>query len=171
MEELGRPDLDTYQQQPKQPVVLVLDNVRSMHNVGSAFRTADAFAVAKICLCGISAKPPHRDIHKTALGATESVAWQHYPNTQEAILALRDQGYQIGLVEQTDQSTSLAEFAPVAGQPLAFVFGHEVFGISEEVLPLADFALEIPQSGCKHSLNVSVSMGIVLWDWYSKINK
>ena len=165
MSELDRPGLEEYASASKNPVVIVLDNVRSMHNVGSAFRTGDAFAVSKICLCGITAQPPHREIHKTALGATESVAWEYYSHTAKAILALKTEGYQIALIEQTDQSISLEQYTGSGDQKTAFVFGHEVFGVSDEALPLADLAIEIPQYGTKHSLNVSVSIGIALWHW------
>ncbi|MFH1160891.1 MAG: RNA methyltransferase [bacterium] len=145
-------------------VILVLDNLRSMHNVGSLFRTADAFGLECLYLCGITATPPHREIHRTALGATESVAWRHFGSAREAVQLLKEQGYQIIAIEQTDKSIPLA----IGGQHLkprfALVFGNEVNGISGEVLEQADLVLEIPQFGIKHSLNVSVTAGIVIWE-------
>ncbi|OEK02878.1 RNA methyltransferase [Roseivirga sp. 4D4] len=168
-EELNRPDLDQFKESEKTPIVLVLDNVRSMHNVGSAFRTADAFAIESIALCGITAQPPHREIHKTALGATESVEWKHYKNTMEACKSLRDEGYTLMAIEQVDDSISLESFKPSVDQKLAVIFGNEVFGVEEEVVAFADNSIEIPQFGTKHSLNISVSIGVVLWDLVSKM--
>lgn len=168
-EELNRPDLETFKEQEKNPIVLVLDNIRSMHNVGSAFRTADAFAIEAIYLCGITAQPPHREIHKTALGATDSVEWKYFDSTTEACEDLRNAGYKIAAVEQADKSTSLETFQPKAVEKMALVFGNEVFGVEEEVVESADLCLEIPQFGTKHSINVSVSMGVVLWDILSKL--
>ncbi|MBO3699888.1 RNA methyltransferase [Roseivirga sp. E12] len=168
-EELNRPDLNQFKESEKTPIVLILDNVRSMHNVGSAFRTADAFAIESIALCGITAQPPHREIHKTALGATESVEWTHYENTMQACKALRTQGYTLMAVEQVEDSISLEAFEPVANQKLAIVFGNEVFGVEEEIVAYADGCIEIPQFGTKHSLNISVSIGVVLWDLVSKM--
>ncbi len=167
-EELNRPDLETFKSQEKNPIILVLDNIRSMHNVGSAFRTADAFAIEAVYLCGITAQPPHREIHKTALGATDSVAWKYFENTSQACKELKEKGYQISAIEQADQSTSLEEFQPKASDKLALVFGNEVFGVEDEVVESADLCLEIPQFGTKHSINVSVSMGVVLWDILNK---
>lgn len=167
-EELNRPDLETFQSQEKNPIILVMDNIRSMHNVGSAFRTADAFAIEAVYLCGITAKPPHREIHKTALGATDSVAWKYFDSTSQACDALRKDGFQIAAIEQADQSTSLENFQPKASDKLALVFGNEVFGVEDEVVETADLCLEIPQFGTKHSINVSVSMGVVLWDILTK---
>ena len=163
-EELNRPSLEEYRQQPKVPIVLVLDNIRSMHNVGSAFRTADAFAIQSIVLCGITAQPPHREIHKTALGATDSVDWRYEKDVVDACQQLRQDGYQLWAVEQADKSTSLEKFEMDQEAKYALVFGNEVFGVNEEVVTLADGCLEIPQFGTKHSLNVSVSMGVVLWE-------
>ncbi|RZK27144.1 MAG: TrmH family RNA methyltransferase, partial [Hymenobacter sp.] len=154
----------------KSPVVLVLDNVRSLHNVGAVFRTADAFALEKIYLCGVTGRPPHREITKTALGSTESVAWAHVATTLEAAQNLKESGYQLIAVEQTTDSVLLPQFQPVAGQPLALVLGNEVFGVDDEVLALCDAAVEIPQLGTKHSLNVSVAAGVVLWDVLSKLH-
>lgn len=163
-EELGRPSLEEFAQQDKVPITLVLDNLRSMHNVGSAFRTADAFAIEAIVLCGITAQPPHREIHKTALGATDSVSWCHEKEVTEACQQLKADGYQLLAVEQADESTMLEKFEVKAGEKYALVFGNEVFGVSDEVVAMADGCLEIPQFGTKHSLNVSVSTGVVLWE-------
>lgn len=168
MDELNRVDVEGFKSQEKFPIVVVLDNIRSMNNVGSAFRTSDSFNVKKVVLAGITATPPHREIHKTALGATESVDWQHYPTIEEALEALKQEGYKIAVVEQIDKSMPLQEFSAGKEEKYAFVFGNEAFGVSEEALPWADVALEIPQFGTKHSLNVSVTMGIVLWDYVSK---
>lgn len=168
-EELNRPDVDEFKKSDKTPIVLVMDNVRSMHNIGSAFRTADAFGIQSIALCGITAQPPHREIHKTALGATESVEWQHYANTIDACEALRAKGYSIMAIEQVENSVSLETFIPSADQKLAVIFGNEVFGVEEEIVAFADGCIEIPQFGTKHSLNISVSIGVVLWDLVSKM--
>ncbi|TDW96502.1 RNA methyltransferase [Dinghuibacter silviterrae] len=160
--ELGRKSVEEFRQSEKLPVTVVLDNVRSMHNVGSVFRTADAFLLGGVCLCGYTPRPPHRDIQKTALGATESVDWSYYETTEEAVKALRAQGYRVWAVEQTTNSTALQDFEPKG--PTAVVFGNEVDGVTSSVLPLCDGVLEIPQWGTKHSLNVSVAAGIVLWE-------
>jgi len=145
--------------------VVVMDNIRSMHNVGSVFRTSDAFLISGICLCGYTPQPPHRDIHKTALGATESVDWVYYENTFDAVTALKEQGYKVFAIEQTQGSISLEQFrANVNNETLAFVFGNEVEGVSDEVLAICDGAIEIPQYGMKHSLNISVAAAIVLWE-------
>mgnify|MGYP000321104203 CR=1 FL=1 len=169
MEELNRPDVETFKASDKLPVVVVMDNIRSMHNVGSTFRTADAFAITGIALCGITAQPPHREIHKTALGATESVDWKHYETTQAACEALRAEGYVIMAIEQVENSISLQDYKPAKNQKVAIVLGNEVFGVEEEIVALADGCLEIPQFGTKHSLNVSVTAGIVLWDLVTKM--
>jgi tRNA G18 (ribose-2'-O)-methylase SpoU len=168
LEELGRVDVDTFKNQPKHPVVLVLDNLRSAHNVGAAFRTGDAFAVEGLYLCGITPRPPHKEIHKSALGATESVQWHHVEQTADALKQLKEQGYRIVGVEQTDTPTYLQDFHPAADEKYAFVFGNEVYGLSDEVLPFLDMALEIPQFGTKHSLNVSVTVGIVCWHYWQQ---
>ena len=162
--ELNRVSVDDFKGTEKIPLVVVLDNIRSMHNVGAAFRTGDAFAIEKIFLCGITATPPHRDIHKTALGATDSLAWEHTTTTNEALEKLKAEGYTICIIEQTDQSVQLNTFQFEAGKKYAVVFGNEAFGVEDAVLPLADVALEIPQFGTKHSLNVSVCLGVVLWE-------
>lgn len=169
LEELGRLSVDAFKESDKLPVTVVLDNIRSLHNVGSAFRTADAFRVEKIYLTGITGTPPHREIQKTALGATESVAWQHTATTEEAIQALKQAGYMIVAVEQTTASIPLPKFQPAAGTRYALVFGNEVNGVSDEAIALCDAAVEIPQSGTKHSLNVSVCLGIVVWDFVQKL--
>jgi tRNA G18 (ribose-2'-O)-methylase SpoU len=163
LDELGRMSVAEFQSVKKLPVVILLDNVRSLHNVGSAFRTADAFSVEKILLTGITGTPPHREIHKTALGATESVSWEYMESAALAARHLKDQGYQILAIEQTTESKALSEFAPHRQQPYCLVFGNEINGVSDEVLAIADGALEIPQSGTKHSLNISVCVGIVVW--------
>ena len=148
----------------KLPLVLVLDNVRSMYNVGAAFRIADAFLVEKIYLCGITAQPPHRDIHKTALGAEETVAWEYAAETAMLLKQLQAAGYLVAAVEQTDQSIPLQKYQPMPNQQYCLVFGHEVWGMSEAALSACNLSLEIPQYGTKHSLNVAVSIGIVVWE-------
>jgi tRNA G18 (ribose-2'-O)-methylase SpoU len=171
MDELGRKTVDQFRAADKTPLVLVLDNVRSMHNVGSVFRTADGFLLQGIVLCGYTPVPPHRDIQKTALGATETVEWQYFPTTTEAVEALREAGYAIMAIEQAVNSTMLDVFQPDAGKPLALVFGNEVTGVDAAVMKMVDGCIEIPQSGMKHSLNISVSTGIVVWDIFVKLNK
>lgn len=171
MEELQRISTEEFKEVKKAPVVLVLDNIRSLNNVGSAFRTGDAFRVEKIFLCGITGKPPHRDIQKTALGATESVDWEYCLNTMEAIAKLKESGHQIYALEQTDESIMLNEFTPALDKKYALVFGNEVFGVEDEVLLACDGVLEIPQQGTKHSLNISVSLGIAVWDLMVKLKE
>ena len=169
MEELGRISPEEYKSASKNPVILVLDNVRSLHNVGSAFRTADAFFVEKIYLCGITGTPPNREINKTALGATESVNWEYVKETNEVVKKLKEEGWTIISVEQTDESLSLDKFSPDKTCKYCFVFGNEVFGVDDSVIALSDLSVEIPQYGTKHSLNISVAIGIVIWDYLSKI--
>lgn len=169
MDELNRLSVDEYKTSEKIPLVIVLDNIRSLNNVGSAFRTSDAFRIEKIYLCGITGTPPHRDIQKTALGATESVDWEHVGSTLEAIDSLKANGYQICSLEQVDKSTMLQDFQPTKNGKYALIFGNEVFGVEEEVILASDHVLEIPQFGTKHSLNISVSMGITIWDFISKM--
>jgi 23S rRNA (guanosine2251-2'-O)-methyltransferase len=164
MDELHRLSVNEFRESEKMPVIVVLDNIRSMHNVGSVFRTADAFLVRGIYLCGYTPQPPHRDIHKTALGATETVDWRYFGSTVEAVLALRAAGYAVFAVEQTAESVALQVFCGGHTGPLAVVFGNEVEGVSAEVLALCDGAIEIPQWGMKHSLNISIAAGIVLWE-------
>jgi 23S rRNA (guanosine2251-2'-O)-methyltransferase len=162
--ELGRVNAGQMSDQERHPIIVILDDVRSMHNVGSAFRTCDAFAVTAIYLCGYTPVPPHRDIHKTALGATETVPWQHFSHTADAIEAARKLGYAIYAVEQTHHSTPLNELHWDKKTPVALVFGNEVSGVNDAALAGADKAIEIPQWGAKHSLNISVSLGVVIWE-------
>lgn len=168
-EELNRLDLESFKSAEKIPVVVVLDNVRSMHNIGSVFRTSDAFRIESILLCGITAVPPNKEIHKTALGATESVDWQYYENTLDALEYLRTKEYAICAIEQVENSVLLGDFQIEAEKKYALIFGHEVKGVDQSVVNICDFCLEIPQHGTKHSLNVSVSAGIVLWEFYRKL--
>ena len=165
LEELGRIDVETFKQTDKIPLVVVLDNVRSMHNVGAVFRTADAFLVEKIILCGITPQPPHREIHKAALGATESVDWVFEKNISAALENLKKEDFKIIGIEQTTNSELITNFKIKKGEKYAIVLGNEVEGLSDEVLPLYDHFLEIPQLGTKHSLNVSVCAGIVMWEF------
>ncbi len=170
LEELNRVSVEEFKEQEKLPLVVVLDEVRSMHNVGSIFRTSDGFAVEAIYLCGITGQPPHREIEKTALGATQSVDWTYFSNTLDAIKDLRANGYQIIAIEQASESIQLHEYQPKAGEKYALIFGNEVNGVNEEVMQHIDACIEIPQFGTKHSFNVVVSAGIVLWDFYAKLN-
>ena len=169
MEELGRKTIQEFRLSEKTPLVLVLDNVRSMHNVGSIFRTADAFLLESIVLCGYTPQPPHRDIHKTALGATETVQWRYSASLIEAVEELVKTGYKVWAIEQAEGSKMLNEFKPEAGVKLALILGNEVEGVQASVLPLCEGCIEVPQLGMKHSLNVSVTAGIVAWDLFSKI--
>lgn len=164
MEELGRLSVDEFKRSGKLSIVVILDNVRSMHNVGSVFRTADAFLLEGIWLCGYTPRPPHRDIQKTALGATETVHWQYAETTAQAVSGLKAQGYRVWAVEQTVGSIPLQEFNPAVDEKVALIFGNEVEGVDHDALALCDGAVEIPQWGTKHSLNVSVAAGIVLWE-------
>jgi tRNA G18 (ribose-2'-O)-methylase SpoU len=166
--ELNRKSNDEFRQSAKWPVRIILDNLRSAHNIGSVFRTADAFLVDKICLCGITATPPNREISKTALGATESVSWNYYESTIAAIEECKTAGYRIVVIEQTTESQELDAFIPEG--PIALVFGNEVNGVSDTILPLCDSAVEIPQFGTKHSFNVSVCAGIILYAMQLKMN-
>lgn len=163
MEELGRLTVDAFKETDKIPVTVVLDNVRSMHNVGSIFRTSDAFLIEKIILCGFTPKPPHRDINKTALGATETVAWEYVDTTTMALQEMKQRGYWIAAVEQASESVMLPDLMLPKSRPVCVVFGNEVDGVDDDVLALCDAAIEIPQMGMKHSLNVSVAAGIVLF--------
>ena len=169
LDELNRATIDEFKAQHKLPVAVVLDNVRSMHNIGSIFRTSDGFAVEQICLCGITAQPPHREIEKTALGATQSVKWAYFDTPLPAVEKLRTDGYKIIAIEQAENSIMLNTFTPAANEKYALIFGNEVNGVSDEVMQQIDACIEIPQFGTKHSFNVVVSAGIVLWDFYSKI--
>jgi len=166
--ELGRVNANQYKELPPSGIIIVLDNVRSAHNVGSAFRTSDAFKVDGIRLCGICSTPPSAEIHKSALGAEDSVPWEHCEDTLEAISSLKEEGYIIIGIEQTENSVSLEKFIPEKGGKYALVFGNEVDGVQQSVIDECDFCLEIPQFGTKHSLNVSVSIGVVLWQFVSK---
>lgn len=168
-EELNRLNVDEFKQAEKTPIIIVLDNIRSLNNIGSVFRTSDAFLIEKIYLCGITARPPHKDIHKTALGATESVDWEYRENTLELIKELISGENQILAVEQADKATMLNTYIPNASKKQVLIFGNEVKGVADEVIPFCDNVLEIPQYGTKHSLNISVSVGVVVWDIWSKL--
>lgn len=169
LDELNRVDVAEFKTQEKLPVVVILDNVRSMHNVGSVFRTADGFAIEKVVLCGITAQPPHREIEKTALGATLSVDWVYFEDTLTAVDAFRKEGYQIMAVEQAENSIMLNTFKPDTERKYALIFGNEVNGVSDEVMKKIDECIEIPQFGTKHSFNIVISAGIVLWDFFAKL--
>ena len=169
MDELNRVSTEEFKAQEKIPLVVVMDNVRSMYNVGSVFRTCDAFSVERLLLCGITACPPHKEITKTALGATESVDWKHYGTTTEAVAELKQLGYKVFAVEQVDTSVMLDRLEIPASEKTAVVLGNEVFGVDDEVLALCDGAIEIPQNGTKHSLNVSIAGGIVIWEFFKKM--
>ena len=166
MEALERLSVEEYRRSPKSPVRVVLENVRSMHNVGSVFRTADAFRIEGIDLCGYTPRPPHRDIHKTALGATETVGWKEWADAAEAVAELESQGYEVWAVEQAQGSVWLQDLRPQPSSRLALVFGNEVEGVRQEVIQRCHGCIEIPQLGMKHSLNISVAVGVVLWELY-----
>ncbi len=168
LEQLNRPDPETFSKMEKLPVVVILENIRSRSNIGSVFRSADAFLVKEIILCGYTSCPPHRDIQKTALGATETVTWRHEEDTQQAVAALRNQNYEVWAVEQSSQSVELSTFNPNPSKPLALIFGNEVDGVQQNTIDLCDGCIEIAQSGTKHSLNVAVCGGIVLYEIYRK---
>lgn len=170
-EELPRLTKEQFQQSEKTPLILVLDNVRSHLNVGSIFRTADAYLIEAIYLCGITGQPPHRDIHKTALGATDTVAWKYFANTMDAIAELKAAGYSVISIEQADKAVMLNKFEPQKGVKYAIVFGNEVEGVSQDVVNASDVIVEIPQYGMKHSLNIAVSVGVVTWDLFCKLKK
>lgn len=167
--DLHRLSAEEFKQAPKLPIAAVLDNVRSLSNIGAVLRTCDAFAVEKVMLCGVTGTPPSPEIHKTALGAEDSVDWRHYDNTLDALKELKAEGYTICALEQVDGSLSLEQFEPEPGQKYAIVAGHEVNGVAQEVVDAADICLEIPQFGTKHSLNVSVSAAVALWHLFSKM--
>jgi tRNA G18 (ribose-2'-O)-methylase SpoU len=169
--ELGRLNIDEFKRQDKIPLIVILDNIRSLNNIGSVFRTADAFLIEKIYLCGITATPPHKDIHKTALGATDSVDWEYEENTVDLVIKLQGENIKVASIEQTEKSTLLQNFEIVKDQKYAIIFGNEVKGVQQEVVSLSDFCIEIPQFGTKHSLNISVSCGVVLWDIFNKMNE
>ncbi len=167
--ELGRKTKEEFKNTEKIPVTVVLDNIRSMNNIGSVFRTSDAFLVEKIFLCGITAKPPHNDIRKTALGATETVEWKYYEKTEDAITELKNKNYKILSIEQVENSILLQNFNIEKNTKYALIFGNEVKGVQQKIVNMSDYCIEIPQEGTKHSLNISVSAGIVLWDFYKRI--
>lgn len=168
--QLNRLDQESFKTVKKMPVVLVLDNIRSLHNIGSVFRTADAFRVSEVFLCGITACPPHREIHKTALGATDTVSWRYFESTEEALRQLKSDGYNVSAVEQTNKSKLLDDVRYIDNKT-ALVFGNEVEGVGESALSLCDDAIEIPQAGTKHSLNISVCAGIVMWHFFTEWKK
>ena len=170
-DELNRLSVSDFKNAGKNPIILVLDNIRSLNNVGSIFRTADAFRVEAIYLCGITAKPPHREIQKTALGATESVNWKYFEYPLTAIEELKSTGYKIISLEQVENSILLSKFIPISDASYALVLGNEVKGVSEDIIEISDHCIEIPQFGTKHSFNVTVSSGIALWDMLLKMNK
>lgn len=169
MDALQRISVEDFRRQDKMPVALVLDNVRSGLNTGSVFRTADAFLLEKVVLCGITAQPPHREILKTALGSTESVHWNYFERTTDAIRSLKNEGFRVFAIEQTTDKIWLQDFEPLAGEKYAFVLGNEVDGVETAVLALCDGTIEIPQFGTKHSLNVAVAAGIVVWEAVRKV--
>jgi tRNA G18 (ribose-2'-O)-methylase SpoU len=168
--ELNRLTVEEFGAAKKIPVVVVLDNIRSQNNIGSVFRTADAFRLEAICLCGITATPPHREIHKTALGATDSVRWTYFESTPDAMESLHKDGFTLIGIEQTDRSIPIHLFHPDKEKKYALIFGNEVNGLDEDLLPKLDGCIEIPQFGTKHSLNISVAVGIIVWDVFNKLN-
>lgn len=170
-EELGRLNVDQFKKTKKIPVSIVLDNIRSLNNIGSVFRTADAFLINKIYLCGITATPPHKDIHKTALGATDSVEWEYVEDIMELLERFREKEVKTIAIEQAEGAEMLNEFKPVPNNSYALIFGNEVKGVQQKVVDSCDAVLEIPQFGTKHSLNISVSAGVVIWDFWSKLNE
>ena len=167
--ELNRLSIEEFKKSGKTPLVVILDNIRSLNNIGSVFRTSDAFLIEKIILCGITAKPPHKDIHKTALGATESVNWEYTESTIDAVDKLKYEGYNIVSIEQTEKAIMLQNFEIEKNKKYAVIFGNEVKGVQQEVVNLSNYSIEIPQYGTKHSFNISVSAGIVLWEFFRKM--
>ena len=167
--ELDRLDVKQFKDADKTPVIIVLDNIRSLNNIGSVFRTADAFLIEKIYLCGITAQPPHKDIHKTALGATDSVAWEYAENTLDVLQRLKKENIKTIAIEQAENAVFLNDFKTKPNEKYALIFGNEVKGVSQEVVSASDVIIEIPQYGTKHSLNISVSVGVVVWDFWAKI--
>ena len=170
IEELNRISIEEFKEAKKIPLTVVLDNIRSLNNIGSIFRTADAFLVEEVILCGITATPPHADIHKTALGAENSVQWRYFPETLTAIHELKSAGYIVFAIEQAENSTSLENLSLEKNKKYAIILGHEVHGVQQAVIDAADGCIEIPQYGTKHSLNVSVTGGIVIWEFFQKLN-
>ncbi len=169
--ELSRLSVDEFKSSQKTSMIIILDNIRSLNNIGSVFRTSDAFLIEKVFLCGITAKPPHKDIHRTALGATDSVAWEHREDTLELVKELQEKGVKIASIEQAENAVMLNDFRPSKGKTYALIFGNEVKGVQQEVVSASDYVIEIPQFGTKHSLNISVSVGVVVWDVFSKLNR
>lgn len=167
--ELDRLSVDEFKTSEKTPIIIILDNIRSLNNVGSVFRTSDAFLIKKIYLCGITAKPPHKDIHKTALGSTETVDWEYVENTTELVKKLQAKNITVCSIEQAENATMLNNFKPEPNKTYALIFGNEVKGVQQDVVSASDMVLEIPQFGSKHSLNISVSCGVVVWDVFSKM--
>ncbi|PTT06129.1 RNA methyltransferase [Flavobacterium sp. HMWF030] len=168
--ELDRKSIEDFKKSDKTPLIIVLDDIRSLHNIGSVFRTSDAFLVEKIILCGITATPPNKEIHKTALGATETVAWEHHENVLEVIENLKKENVITMAIEQVESSVFLQDFKVAKNQKYALVFGNEVYGVAQEAVAICDGCIEIPQLGTKHSLNIAVSAGIVVWDLFQKLN-
>ena len=168
--ELERKSIADFKKSEKTPLILVLDDIRSLHNIGSVFRTADAFLIEKIILCGITATPPNKEIHKTALGATETVSWEHHENVLEVIINLKEENITTLAIEQVESSVFLQDFKVQKDKKYALVFGNEVYGVAQEAVALCDGCIEIPQLGTKHSLNISVSAGIVVWDLFKQFN-
>lgn len=166
--DLNRKSIEDFKHAQKNPVIMVLDNVRSLNNIGSVFRTSDGFLIESLYLCGICGTPPHKDIHKTALGAEDSLSWQYFENTLDAIKTLKKSGYKVYALEQAANSTLLENFLPQKKEKYAFVFGHEVKGVSQDVIDNCTGVIEIPQFGTKHSFNITISAGMVLWDYYLK---
>jgi tRNA G18 (ribose-2'-O)-methylase SpoU len=167
--ELNRLSVDQFKSSPKTSMIVILDNIRSLNNIGSVFRTSDAFLIEKIYLCGITAKPPHKDIHRTALGATESVAWEYREDTLALVKELQEKNVKVASIEQAENAVMLNDFKPDNEHTYALVFGNEVKGVQQEVVSASDYVIEIPQFGTKHSLNISVSTGVVLWDVFEKL--
>ncbi len=169
--ELGRTSLEEFRKTEKLPLTVILDNVRSQFNIGSVFRSCDAFIAEKVILCGISATPPSAEIHKSALGAEFSVEWEHYQNTEDAVIKLKEQGYKILSIEQTENSIPLSDFQASPQEKYALIFGNEVHGVQQQVVDLSHASIDIPQFGTKHSINVSVCIGVVLWEFLKKFGK
>jgi 23S rRNA (guanosine2251-2'-O)-methyltransferase len=167
--ELDRKSIEDFKEAKKTPLIVILDNIRSLNNIGSVFRTADAFLIEKIFLCGITATPPHKDIQKTALGATDTVVWEHQENTEDVIKELREKGVKILSIEQAEDAVMLNDFSPKNDETYAIVFGNEVKGVQQSVVSASDYVIEIPQYGSKHSLNISVSAGVIMWDLFAKM--
>jgi|TARA_B110000046_G_scaffold101597_1_gene109133 tRNA G18 (ribose-2'-O)-methylase SpoU len=169
--ELNRKSIEEFRKAPKTPLILILEDIRSLNNIGSVFRTADAFMIEKIHLCGITATPPHRDIQKTALGATESVAWEYHEKIDILIASLKEKEVQLFAIEQAEAALSLEKLSPTKGVKYAFILGNEVKGVTQNTVNQCEGVIEIPQEGTKHSLNISVATGVVVWDFYSKVKQ